>query len=123
MEDLSRVDQYGQPLDLFEMANARQNETGLPVIIFVSQEEPGHIPRIKVQADYGTKVNQGNWFSMSIEDEPLILANARNAEKLSSKDLHAICRFIFINKKLLLDLWNEEITHKEFLTQMQPVIA
>lgn len=122
MKDLSEFDASGIPIDLFEMANARQSETGLPVIIFVSTAESSHGPRIKVQADYATKVNHGNWFAMTIEDEPVIVANVKNANKLSQKDLAAVARFIRINRQLLLDLWDQEISHREFLNQMVPVM-
>jgi len=102
---------------LWEMANLRQRDTGLPMITYVSDGDGiSHGPRIKVQRNYSTN-KQDDMFSVSIAENPKVVAGDQG--EISSKDLKKVFSFIGLNLDSLLKLWNLEITEKEFLLTMR----
>ena len=46
-------------LEVFSMANALTEDTGLPMVVYISQKNVPHGPRIKVSKSYEDKVIQG----------------------------------------------------------------
>lgn len=88
---------------LFEMANLKPKDTGLPMVIWASPKMGKHGPRIKVQSERGTKTKTNNWCSVSISDNPVILRG-----KLSNEDFKLAKEFIEMNKESLLNFWNDE---------------
>lgn len=102
---------------LLEMANLQKQDYNIPVNCWVSAETQNkHKPRIKVQQDKGSRVNYGNFCSVSIEEEPQVLAGKW---RLSSKDTAEIFDFIADNVEALLQLWRSECANSEAMTNIR----
>lgn len=82
---------------MFEMANLPPKRTGLKYQIWYSAKIEKHKPRIKVD------LGDGKALSIQIEDHKVIGA----VDKISSKDLNNILKWIDMNKELLLKYWND----------------
>lgn len=101
-------------IDLFEMANVKQHETGLPMIIFVSPNNA----RIKVQTNHSHKTRDDLFVSVSIDkDNPEIVAG----EGLSNKDFDLVQKYIKLNYNLLMSLWLDKISSTEFVNQSKRI--
>lgn len=96
---------------LMEMANLEPEETGLDYLIWIGSSPAVHGDRIKVVLEKG-KVTSKNSFSLSIQDEPEIVAG--NADSLSAKELKKIKSWIKQNKENLIKHANAEITDRQF---------
>ncbi len=88
---------------LFEMANLRQNETGLPKIIWADVDRKGShsLPCLKVSRSHATRVGDADLVSVSIEDSPKILQKDKQGA-LSAADMKAVSECIRLNKEALL---------------------
>ena len=92
---------------LYEMANLYQADTNLPMIIWISPKgNAKHGPRIKVAVNKSHKANIGDSVSISISDDPKIVAG----KDLSFEYFKLARRFVLLNKDLLIKYWNYEIT-------------
>lgn len=116
-----KLNAWGEPELLFEMSNLRQTVTGLSVIVYVSPEVKGHLPRLKVQCDHSNKVNtsMNNWVSVSIEDEPKILAGKK--DEIKTQDWKDVSKFIKKNKDLLIQYWNQEVDELELYSKIKKI--
>lgn len=103
------LETLNQPL--IEMANIYKADYDLPVNCWISAETQNkHLPRIKVQQDKGNKLNYGNFCSVSISNNPEVLAGKW---LLRSKDTQDIFAFIEENVEELLDMWYNECSAVE----------
>ncbi len=93
-------DNFSEQNMMFEMANLPPKRTGLKYQIWYSAKIEKHKPRIKVD------IGDGNTISIQIEDHKII----GDTDKISSKDLNNILKWIDINKELLLKYWNDAHT-------------
>ncbi len=101
---------------LFEMANLRQNSTGLDMVIWVSEKgHTKHGPRIKVSKTHSHKANIMDSVSVSISDDPEIVAG----EGLSNNDFEHVQEYIRRNKDVLLDYWYGEIDTAELIGRLK----
>ncbi len=115
--DLVHIDE-GEEESLFEMANLRQSSTGLPMVIWVSEKgHAQHGPRIKVSKTHSHKANVTDAISVSISDEPEIVAG----EGLSTRDFNSVKNYIKLNKDVLLDYWYGEIDTAELISKLKKV--
>lgn len=80
------------------MANLYEEDTGVDARIWVSTKYAGHKPRLKVKKD-------DNEVSMSIEDEPKVLAPKK--PKIDTSIIDAAKQWIVLNKDILLEYWND----------------
>lgn len=104
---------------IIEMSNFRKNETGLPFNCYLAVEPRcKHSPRIKVQQDYGNKVNLQNCCSVTISNNPKIIAGSW---KLDNKDFQKLQRYIILNLEHLLDIWNDEVSALERKTKLKKI--
>jgi len=114
-----------EPYDILEeMAGLRKSDSGLPVNLWLdnmsSYTRAGHWKRIKVQGDYGNKVNPKNMFSMTISEDPQILPpDAIHKIKLPAKDIEKVRQFVINNHKLLSKLADQEISFLQFGKMMK----
>ena len=107
-----KLKEYFEKKSLWEMANVTQKKTGLPMMIWVDiKTKRKHIPRIKVSKTHAYKMVTDDLVSVSIEDNPKILAGTG----LKAKDFEIVKSFIKQNKELLLKYWNKEIIEREDL--------
>jgi hypothetical protein len=99
------------------MTNIRPKNTGLPMTIWVQPftGKERHGPRIKVQTEHGEKVQNSNWVSVTVEDNPQLIG------KLDPADFKLVKEFVLKNKVELLRLWNDEIDPIEFVAHIEKV--
>ena len=105
---------------ILEMSpNYNVEETGLPVLIYISPKEGSHGPRIKF-----LNRRNSNWrgnkdpdsVSISICDDPKIVYPKTGLRlKISNKEFNQVKLWIIQNKDVLLDFWNGVIQTKEEL--------
>jgi hypothetical protein len=95
-------------------ANVRQETSGLPMIIWVSDKQTSKFRcKIKVQTNHNKKPNPEKVAFVTVENDPIIVGDG-----LSSKDYALVKKFILMNKKLLLKHWDYEISTKEMLNSL-----
>ena len=111
---------------LLEMANISQNTTGLDVIIWVqtnnTQSTGKHnLPRIKFQNNMETRVQTHELIPISISDNPKILLNNNdlNKIKISQAQINGLKQWIVQNKEILIDYWEENITTDELFQKLK----
>ena len=111
---------------LLEMANISQNTTGLDVIIWVqtnnTQSTGKHnLPRIKFQNNAETRVQINELIPISISDNPKILLNNNdlNKIKISQAQINGVKQWIVQNKEILIDYWEENITTDELFQKLK----
>lgn len=103
---LEEMNSYSNDEKLFEMANIRQDITGLPVIIWISIKMSNHGPRIKVQQNYSKKAAKDLMFSVTIENAPKIIGDTGN---LKQDDINKVVEFVIEHKNILLQYWNDKV--------------
>ena len=89
---------FNRQLRVADMANLYEEDTGVDARIWVSTKYAGHKPRLKVKKD-------DNEVSMSIEDEPKVLAPKK--PKIDTSIIDAAKQWIVLNKDILLEYWND----------------
>lgn len=103
---------------VYEMANLRKNRTGLPFNIWlIDKPNHQHGPRIKVQQDYNSSVNDNELVSITIEDEPKVKPN-NFAWKLTRKDKKLCDEFIRLNKDNLIEVYYGRLDFIDFVNFM-----
>lgn len=105
---------------LFEMANLRISDTGLPVNIWLDeagvQRNVQHAaPRLKFQNNYSEKADPNNLIPISISTHPQVLAGT---VRIKNKDLNTIKTFIILNESLLKEHWNGDISTIKMYSQL-----
>ena len=99
------------------MANLRPKNTGLPMVIWVSERgRARHAPRIKVSLRHGPKIDIEQTVSVTIEDSPKVIGG-----ELGSDDYDAVRSYIARNIPVLLAYWNGELDTLELLDQLKPI--
>ena len=98
---------YAAPTGLtsFAMANVRPKYTGLPMIIYVSEKNARHGPRIKVSQSYGDQLRGNALFSVTIERNPRVIGKRGD---IRARDIGLVMEFIELNMPLLLAYWEQE---------------
>ena len=89
--------------DVVEMTNLQEEDTGVSGVIFISTAMGSHGPRVKYFVKAGR--NQPS-FSVSIADEPAVLANSLPQRDLSRAS-QSVIAWVRLNKVALLKFWNE----------------
>lgn len=101
--------------DLFLMANLRPADTGLPMVIWVSERgHARHDARIKVSQTHGARIDAGNTATVALRPSPHLIAG-----RLSSDDLRAVANWIAMNEAPLLDYWHSRISTVELIQQLR----
>lgn len=99
-----------------EMANLRPSDTELPRTIYVSPSNiTKHDARIKISNTTTFKFDPFDTFSITVSDKPEVIGKPN----ISKDDLNKIMNFILINKELLIKLWDDEISVKNFFDTMK----
>lgn len=102
------------------MANALNEDTGLPMVVYISQKNARHGPRIKVSKTYGDEVIPGNWFTMTVEANPQIVGHVG---KIRARDINLVTDFIELNQDLLIQYWEQAspFSTKRMLNSLRPL--
>ena len=89
--------------DVVEMTNLQEKDTGIAGVIFISTIMGSHGPTVKYFLKTGRHQPS---FSVSISDEPVVLASS-----LPERDLNraapAVIQWVRLNRGALLRFWNE----------------
>lgn len=105
--------------DLFLMANLRPDETGLPMVVWVSERgNARHDARVKVSQAHGSRIDPNNTASVAIRPAPQLVAGT-----LSTADLRAVSDWIRLNEVALLDYWNSAISTSELFRRLRPITS
>jgi len=99
---------------LFEMSNLWKDDTGIDYIIWVSSKKNSkHAPRIKLSS-----INSASNLDIVIiiSDDPKLKHG-----KLQNKVFKQVKKWILLNKKTLLDYWNENISTKQMINKIKKV--
>lgn len=94
------------PGHLFEMANIREKDSGLPMTMFVSSKQyvgGRHGPRLKV-SNLRNKFSADDNFVVILSKDPVIGKNAKYKES----ELNTLMDWVKLNLNTLLKYWNDE---------------
>jgi hypothetical protein len=80
-----------------------KDETGLPMAVYVGTKY-ADCPQIKVSQYYGDRPMIGEWFSMTISDQPRVIGDTGDIRVI---DLALVEQFILVNKQFLLEYWEQ----------------
>ena len=117
---LKRSNEFlNQEEDLFELANMGQQDTGLPMIVWISEKRASHGPRVKVSRTYNHRAIAGDTFSIDVSDEPKIVAGDRG--DITTEDLQKAFDWVVLNKNLLLQYWKGDILTGDFFRRCAKV--
>jgi hypothetical protein len=101
--------------DFFEMANLFPADTGLPMVIWVSERgRARHDVRIKVNQSHGTRMLPGNLATIAVRPAPRLIAG-----QLSAADLQAVSEWIRLNEAALVAYWNYQISTAGLIQRLQ----
>ncbi len=103
------------------MTNLRPERTGLPFVVYVSLKDGvAHGPRIKVSNQYGEKASTGDWFTITIEDQPHVIGDSTG---LKRGDVQMAKKWVQANKDELLKIWEDDVdVFAANLQQVQDVL-
>ena len=100
---------------LFEMANIIQEDSGLPMIIYISPKSAGLSPQVRVQKDYSSNIST-DLFSITIENRPKVIGDTGEIKK---SDIKLVKDWVKINTGLLTDYWTgKEHSTKKVLNEL-----
>lgn len=93
---------------LFFVTILRPTRTGLPFVVYVSPKgNAAHGPRIKASNKYGEKASEGDWFTITIEDQPHVIGDRSTSLKRS--DVQMAKNWVQANKDELLKIWEDDV--------------
>src|SRR5579862_2902491 len=93
--------------DLFEMANLRQDRTGIPGTIYISTRQASHAARVKYFLDRpGRGVHS---FSVSIGPKPEIVENSL-PERVVDERGKQVIEWVRLNHEKLANFWTNGTT-------------
>ncbi|HEU0155487.1 MAG TPA: DUF4160 domain-containing protein [Stellaceae bacterium] len=105
--------------DFFEMANLFPADTGLPMVVWVSERgHARHDVRVKVNQSHGTRMLPGNLAVVTVRPTPRLIAG-----NLSPRDLEAVSEWIRLNEAALVDYWEYRISTAELTRQLRRLPA
>ena len=88
--------------DVVEMTNLQEKDTGIPGIVFISTSMGSHGPRVKYLLKTG---RHQPGFSVSISDEPAVLASSVPERDLN-RAAPAVIAWVKLNREALLRFWD-----------------
>lgn len=104
--------------NLFEMANLRFRQTGLPVVVWIqpSTGNEKHWCRIKVAKQYGDKTTN-DLFTIRVDNLKVV----GNTGEIKERDVEMVKEFIELNREVLIDYWNDNIDIQTVLERLQKI--
>ena len=92
------------------------HQTGLPMAVWITENDGyPHDIRVKVSALHG---GCGSWrapVSMTVRPLPREIVPG----SLSAADVALVCRWIELNRTVIIDLWNQAITPDEAIARLR----
>jgi hypothetical protein len=113
MNKLQRLSELLSEDDLFEMANIRKDDTGLPVNIWVSPkpENSKKEIRIKVSKSYSNRVDPRDTFSIYLDGREAIVKG--DTGELKEKDISTVKSFLISRIDTFRKFWDKQIDDDE----------
>lgn len=103
---------------IYEMANRRKRQTGLPVNIWIDENGwyklGGHAKRVKVQMNYGEKMQNQPFCSMDLYGNIIENTFDKNKCEVSTKDLKQVSNYVLNNSYALDKVADEEIFMEDY---------
>ena len=104
-------------VDFFEMANFFPADTGLPMVVWVSERgHARHDVRIKVCESHGTRMLPGRLATVAVRPQPRLVTG-----NLSPADLDLVTQWIVRNEAAIVDYWDNRISTVELVHRLQPL--
>src|SRR5947209_3348393 len=101
--------------DLFLMANLRPADTGLPMVVWVSERgNARHAARIKVSQAHGPRIDPGNTATVGLRPSPHLVDGT-----LSAADRRAVAGWIALNEAALIEYWDSQISTVELVQRLR----
>jgi hypothetical protein len=105
--------------DFFEMANLFPADTGLPMVVWVSERgHARHDVRIKVNQSHGTRMLPGNLAVVAVRPRRRLVAG-----NLSAGDLNAVSEWVRLNEAALVDYWEYRISTAQLIQRLRRLPA
>ena len=102
---------------LFEMANLRPERTGLPFVVFISQQG-GARHDVRVKISRGPRADPARMVTVTVRPEPRVIP----PDALSPEEFALVRRWIELNRQVLIDYWTGDIAYTEdALTALRPL--
>lgn len=100
----------------FDMANLRSERTGLPFVVFISQQGGArHDVRIKLAR--AAKVRPSEMLTVAVRPIPRLIRG-----EISARDFGLVSRWIELNRDVLIDYRNGDIEYTEdALKAIEPI--
>lgn len=103
--------------DFFLRANLHPAETGLPMVVWVSERgNARHDPRIEVSQTHGLRIDPTNRATVAVRPTARLIAG-----QLSPTDLQAVGRGVQLNRDAILDYRDSTISTAELLQRLRPL--
>ena len=107
MPAMSRSLSPSHSSNLFFVTSLRPKRTGLLFMVYVSpQGDAAHGPRIQASNKYGEKASEGDWFAITIEDQPQVIGDSTG---LKGCDVQMVKKWVRVNKAGLLKIWEDDV--------------
>jgi hypothetical protein len=101
--------------DFFLMANLFPADTGLPMVVWVSERgHARHDIRVKVNQSHGTRILPGNLATVAIRPTPQLIAG-----QLSPSDMQAVSKWIRLNEAALVAYWEYQVSTAGLMQQLR----
>jgi len=109
---------HNEPVNLWEMSNLYSQDTGITSVTLWLGSGTGkqHGPNVKVS--YGTKWNPNKNSTIPLYGQKKIIGNAN----ISQSQFDEIQRWINLNKKTIMQYWNNEISTAGMISQIKKLI-
>ena len=103
---------------IYEMANRRKRQTGLPINIWIDENGwyklGGHAKRIKVQMNYGEKMQNQPFCRMDLYGNIIEDIFDKKECEVSTKDLKQVSNYVLNNSYALDKVADEEIFMEDY---------
>jgi len=104
--------------ELFLMANLFPEDTGLPMVVWISEKGGArHDARVKVARSHGSKARPDDTVSVSVREPPIVVAG----EGLAAADLKLVQAWIELNRPIILDHWSGKISSRQAVNAIAPL--
>ena len=92
---------------LYFVTNLRPKRTGLLFVVYVSPKGcVAQGPVIKASKKYGEKASEGDWFTITIADQPQVIGDSGGLKRC---DVQMAQKWVQINKDELLKIWEDDV--------------
>ena len=93
--------------NLLFMTNLRPKRTGLLFVVYVGpKRRVADMPTIKASNKYGEKASEGDWFTITIEEQPQVSGDCTG---LKERDVQMAKKWVQVNKEELLRIWQDDV--------------